>query len=110
MPATQPVRAPIVDVEALKAESPLMPMVSFIRKASSGRLLNMHLQMAAAPVVPVSAESQPRTMVAVGLVAPGGALPNVVFSHRRRKVRASLHPHRPVLARRSGKTSLAEAR
>jgi hypothetical protein len=51
MPTTGPVRAPIVDVDALEADSPLMPMVSFIRKASGGRLLNMHLQMAAAPVV-----------------------------------------------------------
>jgi hypothetical protein len=44
-----------------------------------------------AAVWTVSAESHPQTMVAVGLVAPGCALPNVVFSHRRRKVRASLH-------------------
>jgi hypothetical protein len=37
--------------EAVDADSAISPMLDFIRAASGGRLLNMHLQMAAAPLV-----------------------------------------------------------
>jgi hypothetical protein len=42
---------PAVNPEAVDADSTIAPMLDFIRTASGGRLLNMHLQMASAPLV-----------------------------------------------------------
>jgi len=42
---------PALNPEAVDADSPIAPMLEFIRKASGGRLLKMHLQMAVAPLV-----------------------------------------------------------
>jgi hypothetical protein len=42
---------PAITPEAVDPDSAISPMLEFIRAASGGRLLNMHLQMAAAPLV-----------------------------------------------------------
>jgi hypothetical protein len=42
---------PPVDPDAVGAEDAIEPMLDFIRAASGGRLLNMHLQMAQSPLV-----------------------------------------------------------
>ena len=44
-------RVPAITAEAVDADSAISPMLDLIRAASGGRLLNMHLQMAAAPLV-----------------------------------------------------------
>jgi len=40
-----------VDPDAFGTDDAITPMLEFIRSASGGRLLNMHLQMAASPLV-----------------------------------------------------------
>lgn len=42
---------PSVDPDAVGADDAIEPMLDFIRAASGGRLLNMHLQMAHSPLV-----------------------------------------------------------
>ena len=45
------VPVPPVDPDAVGAEDAIEPMLDFIRAASGGRLLTMHLQMAQSPLV-----------------------------------------------------------
>lgn len=45
------VPVPLVDPDAVGAEDAIEPMLDFIRAASGGRLLNMHLPMAQSPLV-----------------------------------------------------------
>jgi hypothetical protein len=51
-PLTTPTpHLPAINPDDVDADSAIAPMLDFIRTASGGRLLNMHLQMAAAPLV-----------------------------------------------------------
>jgi hypothetical protein len=48
---TAPTHLSPISSEAADAHTPIGPILEFIRAASGGRVLNMHLQMAVAPLV-----------------------------------------------------------
>jgi hypothetical protein len=76
---------PAINPEGVDADSVIAPMLEFIRTASGGRLLNMHLRMAVAPLVldqytslrraigeHAAIDSHARAAVAVAASAAGG--------------------------------------
>ncbi len=68
---------PPIDPATVGAHDTITPMLGFIRAASGGRLLNMHLQMAASPLV---LEQHTALRRAIGGHATLGPLPRAAVA------------------------------